>query len=629
MGDADDEQLIDRLEDALEGARRQPAFPEAVALPDAVAELRRWLADERQWHHAPGSSWHSLAGDVLRAVMAYPDAVLVHAGNPCDLRDELDLCVKETADRNLRREALLRRRLGELADRLADGLAVAPARCAAWEDLLARSASPEPALHAALRLLALADLAGQDADGVRKGLLFDLAGGHLRPLAPVAHRLRRAGERVAADPRFTTVAVWLRLLFAPVGEPPVIELGPAVRLYQGQWLRSVLAANGHPEVPADAAIDDWVLHSLCGVRVDSNGDKRVDDEDPDMPTALVRVELDHVRSTDAEALARRTAATLGALGTLYGAAPSLWQLDTSFVTFRDGRRSASQGSPPPAESATFAERVGIGRDPTAAVLRHEAERLGRHLPVREGRMLEIAELLVWLRDATSSPPPARLVLCDRAIETVSGWAGVATPRRFVDEYLIPSWAHLRMLDAIGAIAIDVLHNDNRAHYFEHLPEHQAWAEIVDDPDLGLREAANSRRPIALARMLARLDWLSDRIPEGHPAHRRIDVLQRDVRTAKTTLAWFNRLVAEGRINESRRSRTRNALMHGGPLAGATVNTVLPFAQHMAEQSLGRALDAHLDGESTGAAFLRRSRAVQRMRRRLSAGVPAHEALSWN
>jgi hypothetical protein len=29
MGDADDEQLIDRLEDALEGARRQPAFPEA------------------------------------------------------------------------------------------------------------------------------------------------------------------------------------------------------------------------------------------------------------------------------------------------------------------------------------------------------------------------------------------------------------------------------------------------------------------------------------------------------------------------------------------------------------------------------------------------------------------------
>lgn len=77
-------------------------------------------------------------------------------------------------------------------------------------------------------------------------------------------------------------------------------------------------------------------------------------------------------------------------------------------------------------------------------------------------------------------------------------------------------------------------------------------------------------------MLARLDWLSDRIPESHSARRRINVLQGHVRTAKATLAWFDRLIKTGGINESRRSRTRNALMHGGPLAGATVNTVLPL-----------------------------------------------------
>ena len=242
-------------------------------------------------------------------------------------------------------------------------------------------------------------------------------------------------------------------------------------------------------------------------------------------------------------------------------------------------------------------------------------------------MLEISELMVWLRDARSSPSPARLVLCDRAIETVSGWAGVSTPRRFVDAYLIPSWAHVRMLNAIAAIAIDVVYNDERRDYFEDRPEHQAWAEVVNDPELRLRDAAESRRPAALARTLARLSWLSERIPEGHPARRQIDVLQREVRTPRSTLAWFDRLVAQGRLNESRRSRTRNALMHGGPLASAIVEVVLPFALYMADESLGRALEAHLEGEAADAAFLRRSRELERMRRRLADGVPAAEALS--
>jgi hypothetical protein len=242
-------------------------------------------------------------------------------------------------------------------------------------------------------------------------------------------------------------------------------------------------------------------------------------------------------------------------------------------------------------------------------------------------MLEVSELMVWLRDARSSPSPARLVLCDRAIETVSGWAGVATPRRFVDAYLIPSWAHVRLLNAIAAIAIDVVYNDERRNYFEDRPEHQAWAEVVNDSALGLRDAAESRRPAALAQMLARLSWLSKRIPEGHPARRRTDLVQRYVRMSRSTLAWFDRLAAQGRVNESRRSRTRNALMHGGPLASAMVEVVLPFALYMADESLGRALEAELAGESVDAVFLRRSRELEHMRRRLTDGVPAAEALS--
>jgi len=110
--------------------------------------------------------------------------------------------------------------------------------------------------------------------------------------------------------------------------------------------------------------------------------------------------------------------------TLYGADPSLWRVDNSFVTFRDGTRSASTFAASVVDAASFTERSAVSRDPTAGLLRHNAQRLGKHLPTAPGRMDEIAELMLWIRDARSSPPASRLVLCDRAIETVSGWVVV-------------------------------------------------------------------------------------------------------------------------------------------------------------------------------------------------------------
>jgi hypothetical protein len=624
--DAHDEILVERVQDALRSAKRPPAFPEALDLSVVVAELGRWLADERQWHHADVNSWKSLIGDLRRAVLAYPDGVLVHAGNPADIRAELDTCAREAADKTIRRELLLRNRLRELAESMQDGLARAAARDAAWQDLLARCSSPDEARRAARRLIVLVEWAGHDVSEIRNHLQGILAGGHVGPLAPSWHRLRRARERVAEDPPIATVAVWLRMLFAPVGDPPAIDVGRHVRVFRADWLRSIVEAEDHPDSPSDLALDDGILRDFCLRRVGTDRDADDDDDRTAIPTALVRVELTEVSRADFVALARRTAATLGALGTLYGAAASLWQLDTSYVSFRDGRRSAAESVAPPVESPTIAERVGVDRDPTAAILRHEGERLGRHLPVRDGRMWEISELLVWLRDARSSPPPARLVLCHRAIETVSGWAGVPTPRRFVDDHLIPSWAHGRMLNAIAAIAVDFVYNDNRRLFYEHLAEHQEWAELVNDPALGLREAAETRRPAALMQVLRGLDTLNERIAEDHPTRPRLVALRRDAATGKATLQWFERLVKQGGVNESRRSRTRNALMHGGPLSDGIIDAVLPFAQYMADESLSRALEAHLDAESASGAFLRRSRALERMRRRLADGTPADEAL---
>lgn len=623
------EQLIDRVETALRLAVRPPPFPETVALPQLVSEMQSWLADERQWRHAYPRSWRSLLNDVRRSVVAYPDSVLAHAGSSGDLRGELDLCASELADKDLRREELLRRRLSSMCTRLADGLSSPAARTAAWQDLLVRSESSREAQDAARRLFALTSWAGHDTKSLLDSMAFCLQGQKQRPLAPASHRLRRSGERVAAAPRRSTVGVWLRLLFAHLGGAGTLPVGPGVSLYQAEWLAPKFANKNDPRTPRDVANDDGNLRLLC--QVDKVGDacKPTVAKHVETPTALVRVELADVTTEEAVARARRTAATLGALGTLHGAAPSLWQVDTSYVTFRDGARSAAEFAAPPVDSASFKERVGVGRDPTAAVLRHHAQRLGSHLPVHTGRMREIAELLMWLRDARSSSPPARLVLCDRAIETVSGWAGLPTPRRFVEKHLIPSWAHLQMLNEIWAIAIDLVHNDERSRFFKDNPLYHAWADVIKDPDLRLREVADSRDLGAMSAVIGHVSSLSARLPHDHPVRGRVEQLERRVRTPQAALTWFDGLIKQGLVNESRRSRTRNALMHGGPLAEATIDVVISFAQYMADEALGRVLDAFLDGEDACAAFIDRGDELARMRRRLSEGTPAHEALVWS
>jgi len=37
-----------------------------------------------------------------------------------------------------------------------------------------------------------------------------------------------------------------------------------------------------------------------------------------------------------------------------------------------------------------------------------------------------------------------LVLCDRVVEAVCGWAGITRPDAFVREHLIPWWAYMRI-----------------------------------------------------------------------------------------------------------------------------------------------------------------------------------------
>lgn len=224
------EEQLDRVLDALSSAAGPESFPLALELPDAVEELRRWMSDERQWRHAHAASWTSLLDDLRRTMANIPDAVLATAGDPSQLREELDLCRAEAANKEIRREALLQRRLGDLINRLASGLATAAAREAAWE-LLESSTDDESAMSAARLLLTLVRLSGHDREVTRKQLTYRLAdSGVHRPLAPSWHRLQRAAQLATIEPAVGVSVVWLQLSLATVEDPAVIDLGASVRV---------------------------------------------------------------------------------------------------------------------------------------------------------------------------------------------------------------------------------------------------------------------------------------------------------------------------------------------------------------------------------------------------------------
>ena len=90
--------------------------------------------------------------------------------------------------------------------------------------------------------------------------------------------------------------------------------------------------------------------------------------------------------------------------------------------------------------------------------------------------------------------------------------------------------------------------------------------------------------------------------------------------------WWNQLCLEAERMEARRLRTRNALVHGGPLAPATVEVVALFAEHLAGEALAACVEGRLLGEDLIDYFLDRDRRLADIRARLRAEAKPSEVL---
>ena len=608
---------------ALSAGKLDDPWPEHLQLRDALDELMRWVSDDHQWG-APRSAshWRSLIGDVVDALSDLgPSGQTVLAAQQAIA--ELAQHAEAFVSKSEVKDPALRERLSQctcdIARRAKEPNVLL---LAVWDDLVAAARDRDTATAIARGLLSLATWIGHDGEWFVRRITQALDGeegmrvdGELvspETGTPLEERLAAARAAVTVAPARAHMTVWLRFRLAQIRSLPVIPIGEEVRIYSGDWLRSCLCAPApHHELPPEATGKDAIfLRDFCGVEqahVEAGGPPHDPNE---IPTAYIRVVVGEQFAARAVDIARSNAEALAALGAVYGEEPTMWRLDRSYLVFSGDRLA---GSCDEAEEPPWTETVGVAEDRTAEIVRRLSERLAGHVPFRDTELEEAMAMFGWLRGARSAPPAARLILCDRVIEAVCGWVGKRKRDAFVREDVIPWWAHLRVEFLVTKVARRLLYSDPSARLPADDPFRAVWNEIVNHEPLGLRKHL---RKVTTSTLIAEVPWLLERVPLDTPLGQDLAELQRCTRTGADALAYWDSWQARGERIEVRRLRTRNAIIHGGPLAPGTVDSVALFAEHLASQALITSLDAKLAGKTIPDHFQDRRARITDMRRRL-------------
>lgn len=608
MADHTEKDLL-LIEHALHAAAKPRLYEAVPDLPVVLQELDGWLADEHQWRSGRPQNWATLLSDLNSAWKKMGPKLhsrLSAVANPS--YEETQLVRRALKQGNLPPDESMRRRLQRSASAIRSELLQDASLLAAWTDLL-ESTGPSAAASSARLLLRLGELHGHAADSLirrLRSILSDeyfavtLARGETPSRAEVPNsadasvteRIQLATGILTELPRRADVVVWLLYALAPKLWPPILEIGERVTLYDVEWLHAASESpNPAYPVPGELTENGFGISAITGDRGKSSDDPNA------VPYVAARISLGKVRVSEAEAIARRSAEALIALASLHGGHVCPWIVEDSFAMFIDGGSGPSTFAAPAVFEPSSAQRSAMSEDWTAEVIGKNADRWGRHFPIQDHRMQEAAHLLVWLRKARETWGPARLVLCDRVIERVAGWAGLSSPRRLITDHLKIQWAITAMRSECANVAWGAM---NANDIFSAIGDRQriealqrAREEIRQDPDLefNLGERSWSVNPRGV---LKKLDWLSARVPNGGPIAERISKLKDRTRTGSAGAAWADDLMVEFSTLEARARRVRNVLIHGGPVSDLAADEILPFVESLAESALFASVEGRLD-----------------------------------
>jgi hypothetical protein len=646
------EEDVERVKKALNAALKSSLFVEVPQIIDVLDELDSWLFDDRQWHKGNSSNWISLIDDLRAAIEDLGPRLsrTLHDQNRA-ISGELKRIRAEFNDNSPPPDGSLRRRLTRLAAALRESLIVDEALRGAWGDLLAARGWRQSRAMARI-LLRLAESRGHAGESlatrlgriltdnahalaVERGEKPEEGDFHRSANSTIEERLALADVAIVSIPQLGEAVVWLLYAFAPRLWPPALEVGARVTLYDVEWLRSVMqSGNAAYPLPPELEADPQSL-SLLLPPLDPEPPREgplpplgpTPKENEEVPRVAVRLDLGSVQIAEAEALARSSAEALVALADLHGA-ESPWVIEDSFSMYIDGRHGAWSFAAPAAFLPTTTQHVAMSSDITSKIIDRNAERWGPHFPVRDPGMQQATHLLIWLRKAREAWAPGRLILCDRVIERVAGWAGVSSPRRLVDDHLKLPWALHQMRSELAGIAWaafnalgDVGHLDKAAQ--EHFKA--AHDEIRWDPDLEFDFGESSWKVNEQA-VVGKLKWLAERVPDDSPAHERAEYLRRRLAGGKQAAAWAEELMREFKTIDARARRLRNTLIHGGPATERVAEETLPFVESIAVDALNISIEGRFDGVDLIDFFLNRRARAEAILTDLRSGADPAKAL---
>jgi hypothetical protein len=419
---------------------------------------------------------------------------------------------------------------------------------------------------------------------------------------------------LAARPEEGRSVVWLAIDHAYAWGP---SADPAVQLFEGDWLLAVLREDrGRRDgVPEELVADpDTMLTTVTRVDDDASPGEKV-------PVVLARVDLGdgpvagaRIRAREAlEALVARASVAQGG---------TYWKVGGACLHYLDGRVIYSSigpiGDPDVYNRLT---RMDVLHDRTAELVHAEVRRLGGRLPWHDNDLSEALELARWLSEARTAPGPARLALSGRTVEQGAHWAGLGVVA-FVD-VLLDQWCVQRVAERLAqvgrAAVLRLPGGDGTTSTTSERDEfHEANAEIIKPRGLQLPFAD----PVAVLR---RLSWLCDRHNATTEIGEALLELRGKLSDGPATVSWLSELRTEGARRNARAVRTRNMVVHGGPIIREIVPTVVDLQDWLAHQALDWAIEAHTAGPDMPALVIGRRDALNDGTRRLRDGAasPVH------
>ena len=603
-----------RLVAKLSRWQRPAVHPRLLEPPVVAEELFSWHEDEGRWDPRAARDWRSLLDDV--------DASWARLGPK--LSRAVDVADHLAALRNVRAAQALvtddhRATVGGAALALRSAFEAPGAMRAAIDDLFeAAAASTHPDSlddETEWRLALLASVGehcghewGVIADRLRRVLEHTSSVQLEQSLEPVHRALSTPADRGHS-------VVWFAVDHASHWGP---SSNPAVQLFPGDWLLAVLREWDGPrdDVPAELASDPRRMVDAWP-RFDDGADP-----DEQLPVVFARVDLGDGPTVGARERARDTLELLIARASARQGGTN-WRVDSACLHFVDGEliyeSTGPIGNPDLYDQLT---RGDITQDPTGTTINEEAERLADHLPVHNSQLHAALELSQWLTEARRAPAPARLVLSGRVIEQSANWADVSVPT-LIGDHLAVAWAWDQIADDLsraGAAAVLRLRDNSASgNDLDQETLHEVNRDLMDGRLVRGRPRA---RPW---RTLERLDWLTSRHPVTTEIGDYLRELHERLSDGPTTAAWIAAACRELKMRNARAVRTRNVVVHGGPLNTAVAANVVGLQDALGSRALECVIEALAAGVAVPDAFAgRQARYVEALERMSGGGDPVIE-----